>query len=259
MTRRILITGATGGIGLVLSDRLRDDYDVVMHGRTPRTPEQERELREADLTDYDEVRALMDGVDTVVHLAGAASPESTWDDVLGANVVGTRNVLEAARDAGVRRVVYASSNHVLGMYDRDEQWPVGPTDLPRPDSLYGVTKVFGETLGRYYHDAHGLSVLCLRIGWVSPDPTETDVELLRAMWLSEDDAERVFRCAIEVEDVGYGLYYAISDNPDRRWDVTSTMLELGYRPQDRWTDHVPEGEQVVAGGASTPDDWPKGS
>ncbi len=134
----------------------------------------------------------MDGVDTVVHLAGAASPESTWDDVLGANVVGTRNVLEAARDAGVRRVVYASSNHVLGMYDRDEQWPVGPTDLPRPDSLYGVTKVFGETLGRYYHDAHGLSVLCLRIGWVSPDPTETDVELLRAMWLSEDDAERVF-------------------------------------------------------------------
>lgn len=256
MARRVLITGATGGIGLLLSDRLREDYDFVMHGRTPRTPEQERELREADLTDYDAVRALMEGVDVVVHLAGSASPESTWEDVLGANIVGTRNVLEAAREAGVERVVYASSNHAMGMYDRLEEWPVYPHLLQRPDSLYGVSKAFGETLGRFYADEHGLSVVALRIGWMTDDPASADLDVLHAMWLSEDDAERVFRCAIEA-DVRFGLYYAISDNPNRRWDLTNTMLELGYRPQDSWSDvgadpATPHGEPV-------PDDWPKGS
>ena len=136
--RRILITGATGNIGLVLSEALQDDYEVVMHGRTPRSERQERELRTADLGVYEEIRALVEGVDTVVHLAGSASPESTWEDVLEANIVGTRNVLEAAREAGCRRVVYASSNHAMGMYDRYEQWPVYPGQLPRADSLYGV-------------------------------------------------------------------------------------------------------------------------
>ncbi|NLE98677.1 MAG: NAD(P)-dependent oxidoreductase, partial [Propionibacterium sp.] len=115
MKRRILITGATGGVGFVLAERLRDDYDVLEHGRTPKTSEQEERLEEADLSDFDEILDLMDGVDTVVHMAGAASPESEWDDVLEANIVGLRNVLEAARQAGVRRVVFASSNHAMGM------------------------------------------------------------------------------------------------------------------------------------------------
>jgi NAD+ dependent glucose-6-phosphate dehydrogenase len=256
--RRVLITGATGGIGLVLSDRLDGDYEVVMHGRTPRSPKQEQELRRADLGDLDEVQRLMQGVDTVVHLAGSASPESAWEDVLEANIVGTRNVLEAARVAGVRRVVFASSNHAMGMYDRDEQWPVYPHQLPRPDSLYGVSKVFGEALGRFYHDEFGLSFIALRIGWMSADPTEVDVDLLRAMWLSEDDCEHVVRRAIEAE-VDFGLYYAVSDNPNRRWDLTNTMLELGYRPHDSWTEHVPGGEDVVEQGEASPDDWPKGS
>lgn len=257
-TRRVLITGATGGIGLVLCDRLADDYELVMHGRTPRSERQERELRKADLTDYDDMRPLMDGVDTVVHLAGASSPEATWEDVLGPNLIGTRNVYEAARDAGVRRVVYASSNHASGMQDRDGDWPVYTAQLPRADSLYGVSKVFGETLGRYYHDAFGLSVIALRIGWMSQDPLAADAELLRAMWLSEDDTERVVRAAIET-DVPFGIYYATSDNPNRRYDLTDAMLELGYRPQDSWTDREGAVEDVVEGGAPAPPDWPKGS
>ncbi|WP_392467648.1 NAD-dependent epimerase/dehydratase family protein [Arsenicicoccus cauae] len=256
--RRILITGATGGIGLLLADRLRDDYEVVQHGRTPRNDEQERVLQRADLEDLDEVLPLMQGVDTVLHLAGSASPESDWDDVLAANIVGYRNVLEAARQAGVRRVVYASSNHAMGMYDRLEQWPVYPHQLPRPDSLYGVSKVFGETLGRFYHDEHGLDVIALRIGWMSEDPFEADEDVLHAMWLSEDDCEQVFRRAIEAE-VRFGLYYAISDNPNRRWDLTNTMLELGYRPRDSWTERTDEPEDVVEGGAPVRDDWPLNS
>lgn len=256
--RRILITGATGGVGLVLSERLQSDYDVVMHGRTPRSPAQEESLREADLTDYGAVLGLMEGIDTVVHLAGSASPESSWDDVLGANIIGTRNVLEAAREAGVRRVVFASSNHAMGMYDRLEQWPVYPHHLPRPDSLYGVSKVFGEALGRFYADEHGLSFIALRIGWMTDDPASADLEILHAMWLSEDDAVQVFRCAIEAP-VDFGLYYAISDNPNRRWDLTNTMLDLGYRPKDSWADAAPSGEDVVPKGKPVPDSWPEGS
>ncbi|MFE7606726.1 NAD-dependent epimerase/dehydratase family protein [Brachybacterium paraconglomeratum] len=122
--RRILITGATGGIGSHLARTLPDDYELVLHGRDPDEAPPGRQLRLADLTDLEEVTALMDGVDTVVHMAGASSPESSWEAVLEANIVGARNVLEAAHRAGVRRVVLASSNHAFGMYDRHELWPV---------------------------------------------------------------------------------------------------------------------------------------
>lgn len=257
-TRRILITGATGDVGLLLAQRLEPDYDVVQHGRTPKNEHQERVLRRADLEDYDEVRPLMAGVDTVVHLAGASSPESEWADVLGTNIVGFRNVLEAAREAGVRRIVFASSNHAMGMYDRLEDWPVYPHHLPRGDSLYGVSKIFGEALGRFYHDEYGIHFIALRIGWLTDDPLAADKELLRAMWLSEDDTEQVFRRAIEA-DVTFGLYYAISDNPNRRWDLTNTMLDLGYRPRDSWTDLPGASERIVEGGAEAPDDWPRNS
>src|SRR5699024_7177799 len=131
--KRVLITGATGGVGSVLAHGLQDDYELALHGRTPRTEEQRQTLRTADLGDYDEVLSLMDGIDTVVHMAGAAAPDSPWELVLEANIIGLRNVLEAAREAGVARVVFASSNHALGMYDRYEQWPVHPDQLPRGD------------------------------------------------------------------------------------------------------------------------------
>ena len=256
--KRVLITGATGGIGLHLSEVLAGDYDIVQHGRTPKNEEQEKVLHRADLGDYDEVLGLMDGVDTVVHMAGSASPESDWDSVLEANIIGLRNVLEAARESGVRRVVFASSNHAMGMYDRHEQWPVYPDQLPRGDSLYGVSKIFGEALGRFYHDEHGLDFIALRIGWMSEDPFSVDEDILHAMWLSPGDCEQVVRRAIEAE-VTFGLYYAISDNPNRRWSMTNTTLELGYRPQDSWTDHAPGPEDVVEGGADVRDDWPKDS
>lgn len=256
-TRRILITGATGNVGSVLSQRLREGYEVLRHDLVAQ-PDASPAVLGADLADYGAVRALMDGVDTVVHLAGSASPEAGWDSVLGANIIGTRNVLEAARDAGVRRIVHASSNHVMGMYDRYEEWPVYPHQLPRGDSLYGVSKIFGEALGRFYHDEHGLDVINLRIGWFSEDPLDAEEDILRAMWLSPRDCAQVVRRAIEAE-VRFGLFYAISDNPNRRWSMTNTTLELGYRPQDSWTDLAGARETVIEGGADVRDSWPHGS
>jgi NAD+ dependent glucose-6-phosphate dehydrogenase len=256
--RCVLITGATGGVGSHLSRTLAEDYEIIRHGRDPGSAPQDADLRIADLADFEAVRTLMDDIDTVVHMAGASSPESSWEQVLEANIIGVRNVLEAARSAGVRRVVLASSNHVMGMYDRHEQWPVYPEQLPRADSLYGVSKIFDEALGRFYHDEHGLDVISLRIGWFSEDPLEAEEDILRAMWLSPGDCTEVVRCAIEAE-VRCGLYYAISDNPNRRWSMTNTQLELGYRPRDAWTALPGAQEKVVEGGAPVRDTWPHGS
>jgi NAD+ dependent glucose-6-phosphate dehydrogenase len=257
-TRRVLITGATGGVGSHLATTLADRYDLVLHGRRPEDAPEGTTLKIAELDEYAQVLALMDGVDTVVHMAGAASPESSWEAVLEANLIGVRNVLEAAREAGVRRVVLASSNHAMGMYDRHEEWPVYPHQLPRGDSLYGVSKIFGETLGRFYHDEHDLDVINLRIGWFAENPLAAEEDILRAMWLSPSDCTRVVECAIEAE-VRFGLFYAISDNPNRRWSLTNTQLELGYRPQDSWTSLPGATEHVVEGGADVRDDWPRGS
>src|SRR5699024_5131632 len=168
--RLVLITGATAGVGSHLASTLPEKYALGLHGRSPEKAPEGVELEIAELGEYQQVLALMDGIDTVVHMAGAASPESSWDLVLEANLIGVRNVLEAAREAGVRRVVLASSNHAMGMYDRYEEWPVYPDQLPRADSLYGVSKIFGEAIGRFYHDEHGLDVINLRIGWFTEDP-----------------------------------------------------------------------------------------
>ncbi|HYO30696.1 MAG TPA: NAD(P)-dependent oxidoreductase [Thermomicrobiales bacterium] len=227
--KRVLITGAGGRIGRDLGERLKERYDLrlMYHHTVPEAPPSEDWLT-AETTDMDAVSKAMAGVDAVVHLAGEPSPRASWEEVLDANIVGTRTILEAAHRAGVERVVFASTNHVMGMYDRDRAWPIY-ADLPvRPDSLYGVSKAFGETLGRFYADQHGLRVVCLRIGWFLDEPND---EISRWMWLSPRDCAQVVWRAIEA-DVRFGIYYAISANGGRHWDITDTIEVLGYRPED---------------------------
>lgn len=227
--QRVLITGAAGRIGSSLAEQLRDRYDLRLHYHhtLPEQPPGPDWMR-ADISRYDEVAPLLEGIDAVVHLAGDPGTRATWESVHERNIVGTYNVFEAARQAGTRKIVFASTNHVMGMYDRDRQWPVYSHQPVRPDSLYGVSKAFGETLGRHFADQYGLSVICLRIGWFLPRPHD---EISRWMWLSPRDCAQVTWRAIE-SDLGFGVFYAISANSRRHWDITDTIERLGYRPQD---------------------------
>jgi NAD+ dependent glucose-6-phosphate dehydrogenase len=227
--KRVLITGAAGRIGTSLAQQLGDRYDL-RGAYFPAVPEHaliaDKVL--ADVSVYEQIAPAFEGMDAVIHLAGEPSTRAPWEVVRSANIEGTYNVFEAARQAGVKKVVFASTNHVMGMYDRDRQWPVYVNQPIRADSLYGVSKAFGEALGRHYFDQFGLSVICLRIGWFLPEPRD---EIGRWMWLSPRDCAQVVWRAIE-SDVGFGIFYAISGNSGRHWDITETIERLGYRPQD---------------------------
>lgn len=227
--KRVLITGAAGRIGSSLAEQLKDRYDLRLqyHRAVPDRPPV-ADYVVANIANYDEIAPAMEGIDAVVHMAGQPSTRATWEQVHEANIVGTYNVYEAARLAGVKKIVFASTNHVMGMYDRDREWPIFASQPVRPDSLYGVSKAFGENLGRHFVDQYGLSVICLRIGWFLEQPKD---DIGRFMWLSPRDCAQVVWRAIE-SDLAYGVFYTISGNSGRHWDITETMEKLGYRPQD---------------------------
>lgn len=227
--RRVLITGAGGRIGSHLAETLRDRYSLRLqyHRSKPETPPVE-DWVQANIADYNAIAPALDGIDAVVHMAGEPSPYASWDEVLEANIIGTRNIYEAARVAGTRKIVLATTNHVMGMYDRDGQWPIYSSQPVRPDSLYGVSKAFGEVIGRYYTDQFGLSFINLRIGWFLDKPID---EFSRWCWLSPRDCTQLVWRALEA-DLDYGTFYAISGNGGRHWDITDTIDKLGYRPED---------------------------
>jgi uronate dehydrogenase len=240
---RILITGARGRIGSVLRPALREglaelrlsDLDEVEDLVAPETSVP------ADLTDYDAVARAVEGVDAVVHL-GAVPDEAPFDVLAGPNLHGTFHVFEACRRAGVRRIVYASSNHATGMYPVGE--PLDGRVVPRPDGLYGASKVFGEALGRMYAERFGLRVVCLRIGSFRERPGE---ERELSTWLSHGDAVRLVRAALTA-DVGFAIVYGASANT-RRWWPPDT--EIGFVPVDdaeAFADGLPASSYVHQGG-----------
>ncbi|KPI07021.1 NAD-dependent epimerase/dehydratase [Actinobacteria bacterium OK074] len=227
--RTILLTGAAGGLGTLMRGILpRYGYELRLFDVRP--VEGAPDAITADLGDRAAVREAVRGVDAVVHLAGI-SVESTFDKILRANIEGTYNVYEAAREEGIGRIVFASSNHAVGFAPRPlrEGDPLLPVETRhRPDTFYGLSKSFGEDLAQFYWDKHGLETVSVRIGSCFAEPR--DVRML-SLWLSPEDAARLFHAALTAERVDHTVVYGSSANTRLWWDLT-TARALGYEPQD---------------------------
>lgn len=264
----VLITGASGTVGTAISDHLhdRDDYDFTYLDQQPH-PDHETVI--ADMTEYDALHDAIAGHDAVIHLAlapglSAFERDVGWSDAMTANLEGTSNVLEAAVATDTEKVIFASSNHAVGMYevqnapeiyDPDFDLVVDHSVLPRPDSMYGLVKVYGEGIGRLSTEAHGLSFYSLRIGAIRDpeydhpfgdaergvdegdwkrDSEQYDVQVARqkCLWQSRRDFAHMVDCCLADSSVAYDVFYGISDN-DRRWfDLAHAKDVIGYDPQD---------------------------
>ena len=222
---RVLLTGASGGVGARLRTLLPAHYSQLRLSdlKAPQDLRAEEEFVAADLADIAQVEHALDGIDGIVHM-GAYSVEGPWDTILQSNIVGTYNLFEAARRKGVKRVVFASSNHVVGFYPRDQRIGVEVTALP--DTRYGVSKAFGESLGAFYAYKFGLEVLCLRIGNVSDQPTNLR---LASIWLKPEDLVQLIRIGLEHPDIRYEIFYGVSGNAGSWWD-NSVADRYGYKP-----------------------------
>ena len=244
---RVLLLGAAGGIGSAIREGLAGRYGLMrLADIAPMTPaRQGEETVHADLLEIPSLVAAMVGIDTVVHMAGVpVEPETNaWAQVLPANIVGVHNLFEAARLADVKRVLFASSHHAAGFHRRDT--PTAQTLVPRPDSYYGVSKVFGEAMGRMYADKFGLQVLSLRIGAYRDRPS--DPRQL-SVWISPRDMVELVRCGIEAPDFGYATVYGVSANTRNFWDNSAASF-LGYEPADNAEDWA---EEVLAGAPEDP-------
>jgi len=242
----VLITGAAGDVGSRLRKLLKGVYPHIRASdiRKPADLAIGEEFVAADLGDYEQVKTITAGIDGIVHLGGH-SVEGSWDTIHRANIVGCYNLFEAAYRAGVKRVVFASSNHAMGFYPRDKK--IGVDVTVRPDSRYGVSKAFGEALGSLYADKHGLRVTCIRIGNVNDKPLD---KRRLSIWIRPEDLAQLVRVGLEHPDIRFEIFYGASNNNSGWWD-NSNAQRYGYRPQFRSEDFLAE---AMAGQAKLPPD-----
>lgn len=224
---RLLLTGAAGGLGQALRPRLKANCKILRsadHVAFGLAGEQE-EFVLADLADAGAVMAMMQGVDAVVHLGGV-STEAAFEPILQGNILGVYNLYEAARKQGVKRIVFASSNHVTGFYKQSET--INASHPPRPDSLYGVSKAFGEDLSRFYFDRYGIETACVRIGSSFAEPKD---RRMLATWLSFDDLHRLITACLTTPVLGHSIIFGMSNNAVTWWDNTQAN-HIGFKAQD---------------------------
>lgn len=235
--KTILLTGAAGGVGTALRAELAGRYRLRLSDVAPiPEPTADETVVPADLADLDAVRRVVEGVDGIVHLGGF-SVEGPWEVIRDANIVGTYNLYEAAKQAGVKRVVFASSNHACGFYERSRT--IDHTCYPLPDSRYGVSKVFGEAVAALYAHKYGVGSLCIRIGNVAPKPL--DVRRL-SIWISPRDLAQLVGIGLEHPGIAFEIVYGMSDNARAWWD-NANAYRLGYQPRDKGEDYA---EEVLA-------------
>jgi uronate dehydrogenase len=230
--KRVLLTGAAGDVGGRLRKLLRPIYPEMRLSdiKTPADLAANEPFVAADLAKLDQVEKIVDGIEGIIHLGGF-SVEGPWETILQANIIGCYNLFEAARRKGVKRVVFASSNHAIGFYPRTHC--IGADVTVRPDSRYGVSKAFGEALGAMYADKHGLRVTCLRIGNVGDKPID---KRRLSIWISAEDLVQLVRIGLEHPELRYEIFYGVSFSERSWWDNTRAY-EYGYRPSGRAEDY----------------------
>jgi uronate dehydrogenase len=228
---RVLMTGAAGDIGGRLRKILKPAYRELRLSDIKRPPDlgNDEPFVAADLARSEEVEKAVEGVEGIIHLGGH-SVEGPWETILQANIVGCYNLFEAARRKGVKRVVFASSNHAVGFYPRHTH--IGTDVTVRPDSRYGVSKAFGEALGSLYADKHGLGVLCIRIGNVGDRPLD---KRRLSIWVKPEDLAQLVRIGLEHPGLHFEIFYGASWN-ERTWWDNSRAYACGYRPTGRAED-----------------------
>ena len=237
---RVAVTGGEGRIAGILRAVLAERFNFRWLSRA-----------EADVADLPALERAFAGADAVVHLAANADAYAGWEQVREPNVIGAFNVCEAARRAGVRRLVFASSNHAMGRYMHDDERFADPhrpievraDDPVRPDGLYGASKAWGEALGRLYAEVHGMEVVCLRIGWVPDEdapPSGTEMRheppdvahRAPGMWLSHRDCATLVEAALTAEGVTFAIVNGVSDNRGRWFSLDEGRRILGWEPRD---------------------------
>ena len=238
---KLLITGINGLIGKLIRNQLSSSFDI--YGLDIKPPFSDRVLN-VDISYFKQIIDNLQNItplEYIIHLAADSSSTATWISVLEANIKGTRNVFEAARQKNVKRVIFASSNHVTGAYEgfsprlnlhlQNEPEKITISHPIRPDGNYGVSKAFGEALARYYSACWGIEFVCLRIGTVSEDNNPRSDERVMKTWLSHRDLIQLINKSLTA-NVTFGIYYGVSDNKSAFWDITNAREDLGYFPED---------------------------
>ena len=234
--RKVLVTGAAGNIGSDFAEHANKKYDLrlMVLGNEERIHQIKAcgEMVVADLANLDRLKEICRGIDTVLHLAANADASAPWNDLLQNNIVGTYNVMVAAKAAGCRRVIFASSIHAVSGYPPDVQ--VKTSEPVNPGDLYGVSKCFGEALGRYMAEREGLSVIALRIGGFGP-PEHVAKEgghTMLDLFVSKRDLRQLVEKCIDVENLRWAVFHAVSNNRFKRLDISDARELVGYHPQD---------------------------
>jgi nucleoside-diphosphate-sugar epimerase len=244
--RRVLVTGAAGRIGSYFAENSQGKYELRLMIQGTEDAENIEKIKPlgevvtASLSELERLKELCAGIDTIVHMAGDPSPSATWQELLDANIIGTYNVFVAAKAAGCRRVIHASSIHAVSGYPADVQ--VKTSEPVNPGDLYGVSKCFGEALGRYMADQEGVSVIALRIGAFQPIDAaekESSVSMLDAFVSHRDLNQLINRC-IDVENVQFAVLHGLSNNRFKRLDISDARELVGYDPQDDLTELNPK-------------------